>query len=204
MSRPDSLNEGEVFVGESAARMDWAKARSGLPLVEIQAVSGQPHEILLLALQGFRPEQFFVMVLNKIRLPEICDRPDSIFGYECQPLFLELVFEFLGFDGNGLAEMCHIKSPVLQLVQESSDRLVIHKLPKGFVALDFGAFHGNAIFGYGHINDPRFDQSSNRPKKAVGYVLESAGPDKRFGNIWQRSPSLRDMERAEDNLIVMP
>ena len=78
------------------------------------------------------------------------------------------------------------------------------ELPKGFVALDFGAFHGNEIFGYGHINDPRFDQSSNRPKKAVGYVLESAGPDKRFGNIWQRSPSLRDMKRAEDNLIVMP
>lgn len=75
-------------------------------------------------------------------------------------------------------------------------------LPKGFVAVDFGPFHN--VFGYGTLNDAKFRQSSGRNKKAVAYVLESAGPDRRFGNIWQPNLLPIELQRAEDNLIVMP
>ncbi len=78
------------------------------------------------------------------------------------------------------------------------------QLPKGLVAVAYGAFHDVQAAAYGYIDNPNFIQNSGRRQKAVAYVLESAGPDKRFGNIWQQSPSLMDMERAEDNLIVMP
>lgn len=47
--------------------------------------------------------------------------------------------------------------------------------------------------------DPNF-----RP--AVGFVLESAGPDKRYGNLWQTTVAItqQDILDAEDNLIVSP
>lgn len=40
--------------------------------------------------------------------------------------------------------------------------------------------------------------------KADGYVLESAGPDRRFGNVWKSNPSTQEIQDAVDNLTMMP
>ena len=40
---------------------------------------------------------------------------------------------------------------------------------------------------------------------AEGFVLESAGPNKRFGNLWeQTTPTQREYEEAADNLTLRP
>lgn len=39
---------------------------------------------------------------------------------------------------------------------------------------------------------------------AQGYVLESAGPDGLFGNVWKRNPTAVELEHAADNLVVRP
>ncbi len=40
--------------------------------------------------------------------------------------------------------------------------------------------------------------------RAEGYVIESAGPDGRFGNIWKPNPTSQEKLEAEDNLWVRP
>jgi type II secretory pathway pseudopilin PulG len=40
--------------------------------------------------------------------------------------------------------------------------------------------------------------------KAEGFVLESAGPDGRFGNVWKRNPTSDEIRHAEDNLTIQP
>ena len=42
------------------------------------------------------------------------------------------------------------------------------------------------------------------PKTAVGFVLESAGHDKKFGNVWKVNPSAAEIEDAEDNMVTSP
>ncbi len=39
---------------------------------------------------------------------------------------------------------------------------------------------------------------------AQGFVLESAGPDGRFGNVWKRGPSQSEVDAAADNVTVRP
>lgn len=39
---------------------------------------------------------------------------------------------------------------------------------------------------------------------AEGYVLESAGPDRRFGNLWKETPTEREFMDAADNLTLKP
>jgi prepilin-type N-terminal cleavage/methylation domain-containing protein len=41
-------------------------------------------------------------------------------------------------------------------------------------------------------------------RTAEGFVLESAGPDKRFGNVWKASPTAVEIRDAADNLMVRP
>ncbi len=42
-------------------------------------------------------------------------------------------------------------------------------------------------------------------RKAVGYVLESAGPDRKFGNVWVDGvPLTRNVDEAADNITVTP
>ncbi len=36
---------------------------------------------------------------------------------------------------------------------------------------------------------------------AEGFVLESAGPDRKFGNIWKYNPTLEEVVRAKDNIL---
>ncbi len=39
-------------------------------------------------------------------------------------------------------------------------------------------------------------------RKADRFVLESAGPDRKFGNVWRLNPSQRETNEAFDNLVV--
>lgn len=74
----------------------------------------------------------------------------------------------------------------------------------GFLPVDYGAFKNSVGTPGGRISNPLFLDSNNQPKTAVGFVIESAGPDGNFGNIWQPRDSVRDqreIDDAEDNLI---
>lgn len=54
-----------------------------------------------------------------------------------------------------------------------------------------------------------FNMAFNQPaaptatQVAAGYVLESAGPDKRFGNVWKINPTTQEIADAEDNPVIM-
>jgi len=39
---------------------------------------------------------------------------------------------------------------------------------------------------------------------ANGFVVESAGPDGKYGNVWQVTPTPSDIADAEDNLVISP
>ena len=60
---------------------------------------------------------------------------------------------------------------------------------------------------FADANDPaRPTNPNNDPfyATAQGFVLESAGEDGRFGNIWKRNPTAQEMTDAEDNPRVRP
>ncbi|MFH1418341.1 MAG: type II secretion system protein [Planctomycetota bacterium] len=60
-----------------------------------------------------------------------------------------------------------------------------------------------AYRGYLPVETADIDHA--RFRKADTFVLESAGPDGEFGNVWaQQNDPLLDVDRAFDNLIVMP
>ena len=76
---------------------------------------------------------------------------------------------------------------------------------KGYLPVDYGAFLPGS--GAGGVQNSAMFQDDADPdtfKKAVGYVLESAGPDKRFGNVWRVNPSAQEIEAAADNIIRLP
>lgn len=72
----------------------------------------------------------------------------------------------------------------------------------GYLPVDYGPFHVGA--GAGNINDPAFYQPTGEAKVAVGYVLESAGPNRKFGNLWKFNPTAAEQDDASDNLILKP
>lgn len=75
---------------------------------------------------------------------------------------------------------------------------------KGFLPVDYGPYWGGD--GDGGVNNPAFfdDKVTTVRKKAATFVLESAGPNKMFGGVWKRGPTQQDLDRAWDNLTVMP
>jgi|CXWL01.1.fsa_nt_gi type II secretory pathway pseudopilin PulG len=74
---------------------------------------------------------------------------------------------------------------------------------RGLLPVDYGALVGGA--GGGGVDNPLFRQSTfNLAKTAVGYVLESAGPDKKFGNVWKVSPTQQEIQDSEDNVVIVP
>jgi len=46
------------------------------------------------------------------------------------------------------------------------------------------------------------DVASSDFYKADRFVLESAGPDRKFGNIWKEAPTTQEQNEAFDNLVV--
>lgn len=54
----------------------------------------------------------------------------------------------------------------------------------------------------GGINNPQ--DNGPRIAKAVGYVIESAGPDGKFGNQWKRAPNAEQIADAQDNIVIKP
>lgn len=77
------------------------------------------------------------------------------------------------------------------------------KAYKGFLPVNYGAFLPG--IGPGGVNNPAFAQQGVNTVRqtAVGFVIESAGPDKKFGNVWKVNPSQLDIDRADDNLVKM-
>lgn len=61
---------------------------------------------------------------------------------------------------------------------------------------------GFAPVGDGDVNNPGIPNSLTGFHRAVGYVLESAGPDRKFGNRWWPNPTPEDRNEADDNIIV--
>lgn len=60
---------------------------------------------------------------------------------------------------------------------------------------------------FADANDPARPTNPNADPfyaAAQGFVLESAGEDGRFGNIWKRNPTPQEIEDAKDNATVRP
>lgn len=78
---------------------------------------------------------------------------------------------------------------------------------QGFLPVDYGAYlSGNGDAG---VDNPDFITPAGNRKTAVGYVLESAGPDRKFGNVWQldagiSGPGDLDVREAADNPTIRP
>lgn len=58
--------------------------------------------------------------------------------------------------------------------------------------------------GYLPIDDASRIPTDPDFRIAIGYILESAGPDQRFGNVWKVGPSQQQINDADDNLTIMP
>ena len=66
---------------------------------------------------------------------------------------------------------------------------------------------GTAVGGTGTTGPYGFSfvfNSKTVTKTAIGYVLESAWPDKRFGNVWKANPTAKEIEDAADNISKVP
>jgi type II secretory pathway pseudopilin PulG len=74
---------------------------------------------------------------------------------------------------------------------------------KGVLPVDYGPYFASPIGDYGSVNNVNF-KKNGVPKTATGFVLESAGPDRLFGNVWKANPSNDEIQQARDNLTTMP
>lgn len=74
---------------------------------------------------------------------------------------------------------------------------------RGYLPVDFGPVLGDA--SPAGVQSADFQQAaSTAPQTAVGFVLESAGPDKKFGNVWKIDPTESEKADAADNVMVTP
>lgn len=75
---------------------------------------------------------------------------------------------------------------------------------RGYMPVDFAPLEdGPGAVG---AQSASFEQpaSAGARQVAVGYVLESAGPDGKFGNVWKISPTQPEIDEAADNLVISP
>lgn len=75
---------------------------------------------------------------------------------------------------------------------------------RGYLPVDFGPFQpNNSAFGVlnTEFNQPAFPAAT---QLTVGYVIESAGPDGRFGNLWKINPTQQEIDDAADNVTISP
>lgn len=56
----------------------------------------------------------------------------------------------------------------------------------------------------GYLPVTTADSSNANFRVANGFVLESAGPDKKFGNVWKANPSTQEIQDAADNITITP
>lgn len=78
---------------------------------------------------------------------------------------------------------------------------------RGFLPVDYGPYLFGA--GEGGVNHPSYLLPDGTRKTGHGFVLESAGPDLKFGNTWQLAAAIGgsndpDVTEAEDNLVIRP
>jgi type II secretory pathway pseudopilin PulG len=74
---------------------------------------------------------------------------------------------------------------------------------RGYLPVTYGAFTTGSGFG-GVLNTGFEQQGAAVPQIAAGYVLESAGPDRKFGNVWKVNPAAIDIADADDNITIAP
>ncbi len=71
----------------------------------------------------------------------------------------------------------------------------------------FWVYRDSAAYrGFLPVWSADFSDPDNLPPTAIGFVLESAGPNRKFGNVWQVSVDVDDYDIREsaDNLVVTP
>lgn len=75
---------------------------------------------------------------------------------------------------------------------------------RGWLPVDFAPFVADS--GPLGVVNGAFNQDAApaATQIAAGFVLESAGPDKRFGNVWKINPTQQEIADAEDNLFIAP
>ncbi len=83
---------------------------------------------------------------------------------------------------------------------------VLRTSHRGFLPVDYGAYYFGPTSDGGTGSDLFHQDSPTNAvtRKGVGYVLESAGPDKKFGNVWKAGPTAQEVAEAADNLTVTP
>lgn len=91
----------------------------------------------------------------------------------------------------------------LALPQAGAKHSLVLVDPWGTPYRYFWAYRDNTAIN-GLIPVITADPTNAAFRPAVGYVLESAGPDRRFGNVWRANPTVQEHDDAEDNLIVKP
>lgn len=73
---------------------------------------------------------------------------------------------------------------------------------RGYLPVDFAPLAADSSpVGVGNA---RFAQPDGSLKVAAGYVLESAGPDQKFGNVWKINPTQQEIDDARDNITIVP
>lgn len=73
-----------------------------------------------------------------------------------------------------------------------------------WVYRDANAYRGYLPVRRADATDPNCPAGAPNCAKAAGFVLESAGPDGKYGDVWQASPIASDIADADDNLTVSP
>lgn len=54
------------------------------------------------------------------------------------------------------------------------------------------------------FNPPPTANPGGPPIPTAAFVIESAGPDGFFGNVWKRDPTAAEVQRASDNVTIRP
>ena len=75
---------------------------------------------------------------------------------------------------------------------------------RGYLPVDFAPLAADSgPFG---VFNAEFNQPAapTATQIAAGYVLESAGPDQKFGNVWKINPTQQEIDDARDNITIVP
>ena len=125
-----------------------------------------------------------------LRVKSDCDRLATIANYVVPSLTTAVVFD----------KKAMLLATVLSDMEADHHKLLIHP----DVSCRRESSDDYSSNGFVLLPIITADPSNANFRKAVGFVLESAGPDKKFGNVWKLNPTQYERNVAEDNVITMP
>lgn len=74
---------------------------------------------------------------------------------------------------------------------------------RGYLPVDFGPVLNDASAA--GVQNASFQQvAAAALQTAAGYILESAGPNQKFGNLWKVNPTQTEIDDAADNVVISP